>query len=399
MGKSAEVPATYEGFEAEAKQAFFELLNHLDSKTIVAVEDKEDISISCGERLELIQVKSATSKKTQPLSDSYPDFWKTVGHWIDKTKKYNKYQIMNYKYSVSSLHCLTIGSYIQRINDVNSLEEAEQVYTDLKIDSDIKRIAERNTSNIFDEANYEIVLDIFVNFSFEIHRNFIEEIKGIFYQSGEHHRQISSFIFDEMYGWLSEEITIATQNGSPAKISRQKFQNQRRGIVARFKEDPLSAVAPDLLEPEEIKAEKSSTPLYLKQLDLIGLNDEQNKNEAIIDYLHAKRATIVWAKSLEVIKQSFASYNEELGRINSDIRREISIKDEADEFKGRETYFETRKEAARVNLQGKQVPRKYSCGILHDLAQSPANCPIVGWHPKYIELLSEDKEQNGGRVE
>lgn len=109
MTRNTEVPAVYESFVAEKKQALYELITRPDPNLKVSIEDKEDVSVEIGNHLEFIQVKSSTTDSTQPLADGYSDFWKTLCHWIDKTKKYSSYEIGAYRYSVSSEHEIRVG--------------------------------------------------------------------------------------------------------------------------------------------------------------------------------------------------------------------------------------------------------------------------------------------------
>lgn len=62
---------------------------------------------------------------------------------------------------------------------------------------------------------------------------------------------------------------------------------------------------------------------------------------------------------------------------------------------GQTLYERCKLNADPVKLQGAETPSFFGSGSLHILANEPPECPRIGWHPNYVELLKEDDLNNG----
>ena len=82
MGKT-EVPGSLEGFSAQEKQAFYELMRNTDDDVKVWIEKYDDVSVQKGTDIECIQLKSATGDNN-PLTDRSVKLWKSLSNWVDK---------------------------------------------------------------------------------------------------------------------------------------------------------------------------------------------------------------------------------------------------------------------------------------------------------------------------
>lgn len=393
MTRNTEVPAVYESFVAEKKQALYELITRPDPNLKVSIEDKEDVSVEIGNHLEFIQVKSSTTDSTQPLADGYSDFWKTLCHWIDKTKKYSSYEIGAYRYSVSSEHEIRVGGIAESFQGAHGKDEAANILTKIhdRYNSGDLTIPQQYAEKLFLPENSTIVTSIIVLFSYEIHTNFQNQLKELFFNLGTHKQLHNESIFNSVSGWLDDQVAPFTQKGNPAHIRWSDFHDEAIAQASRFIADSLASTV-DGPDDEEIADEANRSPVYLRQLDLINISDEQ-KIEAIIDTLRCGKQIHEWAESLEIVDKGLEQYDDTLFEKWRSIANICRIEESDEKIAGKKTYFRTKGDTLAFVLQGRTVPPFISHGRLNNLASNPTHSPRIGWHPRYIEKLgANDKD-------
>lgn len=392
--RKTEVPAIYESFAAEKKQALHELITRPNPNLKVSIEEKEDVSVEIDNCLEFIQVKSSTADGTQPLADGYPDFWKTLSHWIDKTKEYSTFEIGCYRYSVSSEHEIKIGEIAKSFKKAQGISEATNVLAEIRkrSESGDLTIPQAYADKLFSPGNEEIVVSIISLFTYELHPNFQRQLKELFYNQGTHKKSHNEAIFNSVSGWLDDQVAPFTQRGKPAHIFWSDFHKEAIAQANRFVTDPLASTIGNPND-EEVVQEIDHSPVYLRQLDMIDVDDDR-KMQAVIDFLRCGKQINDWSKSLEVTKDSLEGYDEALCSKWDSIAG-VCYMEESDEKKaGRITYLKTKGNTLSLSLQGRAVPSFVSHGRLNNLASNPPDKPRIGWHPRYVEEL---KKAGGGR--
>lgn len=393
MGKT-EVPAIYESFVAEKKQVLYELITRPEPNLKVSIEDKEDVSIEIGNYLELIQVKSSTADSTQPLADVYPDFWKTLCHWIDKTKTYGAFKIGKYRYSVSSEHDIKIGEIASLFKKAQGTNEAAIVLAKIRnrFHSDSLTIPKNYADKLFAPENEEIVVSVISLFTYEVHSNFQDELKELFYRQGTHKKSHNEAIFNSLSGWLDDQVAPFTQKGKPAHVFWRDFHKEAIAQADRFVADPLASTInnPD---DKEVAQEVDRSPIYLRQLDFIDIGDEE-KLEAVIDTLRCSKQIHEWSESLEVVDKGLRQYDDTLFAKWHSIAKLCRIEEPNEKNAGQKTYYKTKEGAIAIALQGKAAPPFISHGRLNNLASNPPLSPRIGWHPRYIERLGANDKDN-----
>lgn len=391
--RKTEVPAIYESFVAEKKQALYELITRPEPNLKVSIEDKEDVSIEIGNYLEFIQVKSSTADSTQPLADGYIDFWKTLCHWIDKSKKYSsRYEIGAYRYSVSSEHEIRVGEIAETFQGAHGKEAAASILTKIhdRYNSGDLAIPQQYADKLFLLDNRMIVTSIIALFSYELHVDFQNQLKKLFFNSGTHKQLHNEPIFNSISGWLDDQVAPFTQKGNPAHIRWGDFHDETIAQADRFIADPLASTVDDP-DDEEIAKEADRSPTYLRQLNLIDISGEQ-KIEAIIDTLRCSKQICEWAESLEIVDKGLRQYDDTLFEKWYSIANICRIEESDEKIAGKKTYFRTRGDTLAFVLQGKTVPPFISHGRLNHLASNPTHSPRIGWHPRYIEKLGANDE-------
>lgn len=392
--RKTEVPATYESFVAEKKQALHELITGSNPDLKVCIEEKEDVSIEIGNYLEFVQVKSSTADTTQPLADNYPDFWKTLCHWIDKTRAYESFEIGRYRYSVSSEHEITIGEVASLFKRSQGADEAARSLADIrsKFEKGVLAIPQNYADKLFAPENSEIVVSIISLFTYEIHSDFQNQLKELLYRHGTHKKVHNEAIFNSLSGWIDNQVAPFTQKGKPAHLFWSDFHAESIAQAERFVTDPFASTVDDP-DKEEIDREIEFAPIYLRQLDLIEI-DNQRKIEAVIDTLRCGKQIHEWSESLEIVDKGLEDYDDALFAKWHSIAPVCRIGESDEKIAGQKTYYITKEKAEAIALQGKTAPHFISHGRLNVLASSPPRSPRIGWHPKYIDQLGTDFEDN-----
>lgn len=399
MGKT-ETPGGYEAFSAEDKQLFYELMTHIDDSTEVWLEKYDDVASKTGSDLELIQVKSATSTQNNPLSNRSPELWKTLSNWINKLKSLEEddedINVLKCRYSVSSHYALSTGSFLYLFKQARSEDEAEraisQVVAEFTNPSDrIKMYFD----NFIKKGNRQYALKVICLFDYEIHSGFHDELQGLFHRTSFVAKELEPKLFQMMCGWIKERIAKYTETNSPAVIQRLDYCDKLRSVSALRRENPL--IVP-LKEPteNEIEAEKDRKPNYLAQLQLIGINVNEESGEdglrAVMEKLQSDSLVAELAKDGVISAEGFDFYRQDLVLDWNDVRQEKLLQISVDDvIVGRQIYFQTRQATKGTKLQSYDPPRFLTCGQLHALADEideELGVPRIGWHPHYADKFT-----------
>lgn len=399
MGKT-ETPGGYEAFSAEDKQLFYELMTHIDDSTEVWLEKYDDVASKTGSDLELIQVKSATSTQNNPLSNRSPELWKTLSNWINKLKLLEEddgdINVLKCRYSVSSHYVLNTGSFLNLFKQARSEDEAEraisQVVAEFTNPSDGTKMY---FDNFIKKENRQYALRVICLFDYEIHSGFHDELQELFHCTSFVAKELEPKLFQMMCGWIKDRIAKYTETNSPAVIQRLDYCDKLRSVSTLRRDNPL--IVP-LKEPteNEIEAEKDRKPNYLAQLQLIGINVNEESDEdglrAVMEKLQSDSLVAELAKDGVISAEGFDFYRQDLVLDWNDVRQEKLLQISVDDvIVGRQIYFQTRQATKGTKLQSYDPPRFLTCGQLHALADEideELGAPRIGWHPHYADKFT-----------
>jgi hypothetical protein len=140
--------------------------------------------------------------------------------------------------------------------------------------------------------------------------------------------------------------------------------------------------------------ELSHQDTYIRQLDFIESNYD-TKLQAASDYLRTKAETTERARKVLFAPQSLNDYYDRLKRKWRNSRDMLSTHVLFDTEKGQRLLAETSDYALDCRIQSCELPSFFGSGTLHSLANEPKECPSIGWHPKYEELLMAGGKTSG----
>ena len=139
---------------------------------------------------------------------------------------------------------------------------------------------------------------------------------------------------------------------------------------------------------DDVVADLNSKPLYIKQLEIIELDDFIE--EAVIAKLEASDAVVTWTLNGDVQESSYLRYQESLSRKWKIEKHKSLLKKNThcSKEQGASLYLECLTNLLTVELEGKMVEDIFTSGTL----QVMANELSIGWHPKYKEVLGDDDD-------
>ena len=188
---------------------------------------------------------------------------------------------------------------------------------------------------------------------------------------------------------MKEKTDRLLEENKPAQISVESYRKAMISFVR--KHDNRTILCTFAASPAERLIQKDiEARTYVRQLDIIKAEDEQ-KIEAVTDYLRASIDRTQWSVKGLVFETSFDEFEENLRRAWENHKRKTNIilAKNDDVKKGQYLYSECSLHQAR--LQGLEVPSHFTPGSFHALADQLT----IGWHPNFSrELGSVDEEED-----
>ncbi|MBQ5345024.1 MAG: hypothetical protein J6F33_07505 [Acidaminococcaceae bacterium] len=398
MSGETHVPDKVEAFLLQVRHALFELIKATDINCVISVEAYDDVASSNNGAVIPMQLKSALSYDN-PLANRAVSFWKTLYNWC-KYVQDEELVANELKLVVVTSHHINPGEICLSFFNAKNKHDAEIAWEKaihlLKQTAKGDRIASEEClpfiEYCFDEKNKDIVLRVIELFSLDLHNGTYDEMLRQKFNDQLIPPEYKDVLFLTMLGWVQERVHESTKKNQPAFISKREYSNALlKEIRARGLNANLTAVTerPDaVMTGSEI--EKRAT--YIRQLELIDAEKEEICLAAA-DYLSTCAEKTEWAKRGLVTEKSFDDYYDMLIRNWQTSRKIIDLthNDIKDSRKiGQLIYYDCKKNAASVRLQGCDVPPFFGSGTLQMLANDPADSPIIGWHPKYKDLLNKE---------
>lgn len=401
MAGNTHVPDKLEGYLLQVRHALFELIS-LDDR-IVSVESYDDVAVETEGLVIAEQTKSALSKNN-PSANRAVVFWKTLKNWCEYIRDGelpNKPFVL--KYIVVSTEQLSVGDIPQSFSDAESEEEAKEAFEAVRPnyvadDQTVKLVSEELKPYIdfcFDDKNKALMCTVIANMKIEVHSGTYDDELISKFAKQTIPEEYTDVLFISMLGWVHEKVHKQTKQNRPAFISSVDYRKELLAqIKSRDQKVILSAVSSKPSD-EATASEVDRRDKYIKQLDLID-SDMADLLEAASDYLRTRCEKTEWAARGIVTQSSMNDYNDSLSRNWKSLKRILEISHSTDAIaQGQTLYAQCKLSAAPVKLQGAETPSFFGSGSLHILANEPPECPQIGWHPNYAELLKEDDKNNG----
>ncbi len=184
-------------------------------------------------------------------------------------------------------------------------------------------------------------------------------------------------------GWIRTTVSRLIERGLPAVVSRDEFHEEYVAAARKF--DRSDAILPTYATPptdEQIQAEALLDQTYLRQLHLIGA-DQETILDAINTFLMAATDRTEWAKRGYIHRSSLVEYEAALKRVWTSKKMAVKVQARGKPPEDFGTLLLSSCLEASVPLQGKIVSTHFTPGSFHKLA----NALDVGWHPDFAKLL------------
>ena len=399
MSGNTHVPDKLEGYLLQVRHALFELIPSEDR--IVSVEAFDDVAVETEDTIIAEQTKSVLSDNN-PVANRSVVFWKTLKNWCEYVKGGelpDKKIIL--RYVIVAAHTVNIGSIPKSFSEAKSDYDAEVALDAAKLEllgdgtnkeqPSLGTQAKEYVDYCFASENEATMLQIILSMEIELHEaTYDEELRARF------NRQIipleySESLFVSMLGWVDNQIHEQIKLNKPAYISSVDYRKELLAQVrSRDQRQILSAIS---VQPSlsETSAELDRRDTYIKQLEFVDA-DTGMLYDAASDFLRTMTEKTLWAQKGIVTAQSIEEYSDGLKRMWKGKKLLASMMSTTEKSQGSALFALCAEEALKHRIQGADPPYFFGSGSLHALANEPSMSPIIGWHPRYTELLREDEE-------
>ena len=394
------VPDKLQGYLLQVRHMLYELIS-VDDR-IVSIEKLDDVAVEADGKVIAEQVKSVTSANN-PIAERSSVFWKTLYNWCTyiETGALPSGAIM--RFVVVSNGTVFPGG-IQASFNAHSDYEAQKALADAKeailgttqggsaadVYATLPDSYRDYIRYLFDDSRTKIVCDVIKAMEIEIHNNtYDEDLLNRFSNQVGLPAEYVDLLLTDMLGWVTQTVESFTKDNKPAYISAAEYRKALNTQIRAYNTNAVLRAVSQVPSKDEQSGEIERLDTYIRQLQLVEM-DDATLYEAASDFLRAKIDKIEWAQRGIVHAQSFEDYHDALYRIWTNQKQLMGLQYRTDAIAcGKAVYFKCRNDSAQQKLQGVETPPFFGSGSLHDLANTPADSPRIGWHPQYITLLKE----------
>lgn len=339
------------------------------------------------------QVKSGLAHN--PISDRSTDLWKTFANWLNGRRsgkipagtKFILYVAQPYK-----------GKIAQKLSDCRTKQDAKAAIVAIRKEfwGDAPTFEKRASIPEKLAKHVNTVLGASESALVDIVRAFtLEGGTGAPYDELANEIACAPVgaenveeILRQLAGWVRITVSKLIEKGLPAVVSRDEFHEEYVAAVRKF--DRSDTALPTYATPptdEQIQAEVFLDQNYLRQLRLIGAEDE-TVLDAINTFLMAATDRTEWAKRGYIHRTSLVEYEAALKRVWNSKKMAVKVQARGKQPEDFGTLLLSSCLEASVPLQGKIVSTHFTPGSFHKLA----NTLDIGWHPDFAKLLLSPRD-------
>ena len=388
------VPDKLQGYLLQVRHMLYELIS-VDDR-LVSIEKLDDVAVEADGKVIAEQVKSVTSANN-PIAERSSVFWKTLYNWCTyiETGALPSGAIM--RFVVVSNGIVTPGSIQASFMNACSDSDAKKSILGTAQDNfatdmyaTLPDSYREYIRYLFDGNRTKIVCDMIKSMEIEIHNNtYDEDLLNRFSNQVGLPAEYVDLLLTDMLGWVTQTVESFTKDNKPAYISAAEYRKALNTQIRAYNTNAVLRAVSQVPSKDEQSGEIERLDTYIRQLQLVEM-DDATLYEAASDFLRAKIDKIEWAQRGIVHAQSFEDYHDALYRIWTNQKQLMGLQYRTDAIAcGKAVYFKCRNDSAQQKLQGVETPPFFGSGSLHDLANTPADSPRIGWHPQYITLLKE----------
>lgn len=386
--KSSHAIPAYAGFTAQPTHLALLLLQANPGST-VSLELFDDVGIQSPDGTILAtQMKSGTKKN--PISDRSVELWKTFANWVRQVRSAE----LDPTQTIFELYVRKdfTGSLVRKFAAANTKETVLQAFEDARgvLWGDPPHYLKKPHVAAELQPHLEVLFG--TQAGARAFRAIIERFRLTISKSTPTealHNYVAHFVSVEssvvekvvcfFQGWVKKQIdTQIDITGCAPAIARdvawKEFKTFHSSIVS-------GGSLPDVADhpKSEDYGQLLGLP-FMRQLGLIKFPAESQQH-AMTCYFRAASARTRWVDFDLVRKESLDELEDSLAQAHRDLSEKHYNTIHSDELKGRLLLGDCNQH--RCPLEGKETPSYFIPGCFHSMADRL----MVGWHPRYAELL------------
>lgn len=374
-------PGQLLGYTMQFPRALYHLLRSAP-KDAVCVEVLGDVAtLTPGG--EVLTEEDKSSTVGNPLTDRSTDLWKTFSNWIDaiisKDLDVDKTQFILYCNQSGKEAIVNKFSAAEKELDVESaIDYMKNELKDLKPDHEIWQYYDFVVNK-----NETLLKKIVPRFELQIgNGSGFEEVRIEIRRMHVPDGQIE-FILENLIGWIQKIVMDNISARKKAIISWEEFDRQFTVLFDRSRcRELIDFTLQCPIKDEKVQNQVKIRPVYLQQLEAIGLTEEELLGE-IADYLRADVNRGEWIANRIIDEDIASDFEDRLKRFWENRRKGIQITQktlgEREQGQLLLTDCKSRQEAIRDMVP----PSSTIAGTYHALADEPT----IGWHPTWEKIF------------
>ena len=310
MSNNTSAIASWLGYNAQEYRLVERLLKAKKSN-VLGFEILDDVHEISDEKTILEQDKlSVTSRNI--VANKSQDVWKTLSNWVDLIKS-NRVDASKTEFLLytNKEHSSDILSLLCKASNVDEAKEAYDKIVKLvdKPSDNIKKYVDNFFS--FDDKKYILI----AHFQYAHGSGSApQDLKKTYLDINTSINESSENILQEILGWTKDNLTLLAEKRQPTLISAEAFGKRLGEIESKYRQQTLldficSRAGGDV----DVQSEITEQPAYIKQLDLVNIDDLGIEN-AVIAKLETKDAVSKWTIEGHIQEVSYSKYNDALER-------------------------------------------------------------------------------------
>lgn len=371
------------GYTLQLPRALYHLLSCSPGDSVL-VEVLGDVATLKTDQ-SLVTEEDKSSVVGNPLTNKSTDLWKTFYNW---TKAVNDGEIVVGN-TIFILYCNKSGkpgivgqfSSAKNIDAVKTaIEDAKKKLSDIDKGHDIWKFYDY----VINE-NENILFNIIERFELQIgegasYDELREELRKKHIATSQ-----LEFVLHKLSGWLQEYILAKIVANEKAIVSWEEIDHQFKVLFDRSRRRELIDFALEYPpEAEAIDSQIKTRPTYIKQLDIIGISDD-DVVRAVSDYLRADINRGKWIEA-EIIDEDIArDFESKLNAYWGNQRRRIEITESGLSEKDRGQLLYSDCMSRSETIRDMSPPDSTISGTYHALAGHS----LLGWHPDWKKVLEK----------